>query len=123
MKNYLLKILRWYFSKQALPYWCLMLTDFAIIFISAVVTFWLFEKSQHLFDQRIDVFFTALVYALLSFIGARAFRTYQGVVRYSSFVDLMKVAYANGLTTGGLSDFFGSVADEWCYSHSSTDAD
>ncbi len=98
MKNYLLKILRWYFSKQALPYWCLMLTDFAIIFISAVVTFWLFEKSQHLFDQRIDVFFTALVYALLSFIGARAFRTYQGVVRYSSFVDLMKVAYANGLT-------------------------
>ena len=98
MKNYLLKILRWYFSKQALPYWCLMLTDFAIIFISAVVTFWLFEKSQHLFDQRIDVFFTALVYALLSFIGARAFRTYQGVVRYSSFVDLMKVGYANGLT-------------------------
>ena len=98
MKNYLLKILRWYFSKQALPYWCLMLTDFAIIFISTVATFWLFEKTQHLFDQRIDVFFTALVYALLSFIGARAFRTYQGVVRYSSFVDLMKVAYANGLT-------------------------
>ena len=98
MKNYLLKILRWYFSKQALPYWCLMLTDFAIIFISTIATFWLFEKTQHLFDQRIDVFFTALVYALLSFIGARAFRTYQGVVRYSSFVDLMKVAYANGLT-------------------------
>lgn len=69
MKNYLLKILRWYFSKQALPYWCLMLTDFAIIFISAVVTFWLFEKSQHLFDQRIDVFFTALVYALLPSSG------------------------------------------------------
>ena len=98
MQNYLLKILRWYFSKQALPYWCLMLTDFAIIFISTIATFWLFEKTQHLFDQRIDVFFTALVYALLSFIGARAFRTYQGVVRYSSFVDLMKVAYANGLT-------------------------
>ena len=116
MKNYLLKILRWYFSKQALPYWCLMLTDFAIIFISTIATFWLFEKTQHLFDQRIDVFFTALVYALLSFIGARAFRTYQGVVRYSSFVDLMK-------DTGGLSDSFGSVADEWCYSHSSTDAD
>ena len=98
MNNYLLKILRWYFSKQALPYWCLMLTDFVIIFFSAIGTFWLFEKTQNLFDQRIDVFYTALTYALLSFIGARTFHTYQGVVRYSSFVDLMKVAYANGLT-------------------------
>ena len=98
MNNYLIKILRWYFSKQALPYWCLMLLDFLIVFVSAIGTFWLFEKTQNLFDQRIDVFYTALVYSLLSFIGARAFRTYQGVVRYSSFVDLMKVAYANGLT-------------------------
>jgi len=66
-----------------------------MVFLSSVVSFWAFEKTQLLFDQRFDVFYTALVYAVLSLIGAKVFRTYSGVVRYSSFVDLMKVAYAN----------------------------
>ena len=38
------------------------------------------------------------MYVLLSWVGARIFRTYAGVVRYSSSVDLLKVAYANILT-------------------------
>ena len=48
-----------------------------------------------MFENRFDVLYTALLYAALSIIGARVFHTYSGVVRYSSFVDLMKVAYAN----------------------------
>ena len=44
--------------------------------------------------------YTALFYALLSIIGARAFHTYSGVLRYSSFVDLMQVSYANLLNMG-----------------------
>jgi FlaA1/EpsC-like NDP-sugar epimerase len=60
-----------------------------------MLAFWAFEKTQMLFDLRFDVFYTAVLYVLLSLIGARVFRTYSGVVRYSSFVDLMKVAYAN----------------------------
>ncbi len=89
------KILSWYFSRNSLPYWCLLLSDCLMVFLSSVVSFWAFEKTQLLFDQRFDVFYTALVYAVLSLIGAKVFRTYSGVVRYSSFVDLMKVAYAN----------------------------
>lgn len=38
------------------------------------------------------------MYVAISWLGARLFRTYLGVVRYSSFVDLMKVAYANGIS-------------------------
>ena len=37
-----------------------------------------------------------LLYLLISIITFRLFHTYSGVIRYSSFVDLMKVAYANG---------------------------
>jgi FlaA1/EpsC-like NDP-sugar epimerase len=40
--------------------------------------------------------YSTLLFVLVSWIGARIFRTYLGVVRYSSFVDLLKVAYANG---------------------------
>ena len=95
--NPLRKVLCWYFSKDSLPYWCLLLNDCAIVFGSTIFTFWVFEKTQLLFDQRIDVVWTALFYALLSIIGARAFSTYSGVVRFSSFVDLLHVGYANAL--------------------------
>jgi len=36
-----------------------------------------------------------LVYAFISLIGAKIFHTYSGVVRYSSFVDLLNVGYAS----------------------------
>ncbi len=98
MINYFQKVSRWYFTRQALPYWCLLLIDCGIVFFSLVTTFWLFEKTQHLFDVRFGVIHTALFYSALNIIGARLFRTYQGVVRYSSFVDLLRVAYSNGLT-------------------------
>ena len=90
--NLIKKILSWYFSKDSLPYWCLLLNDCLLVFLSSMLAFWAFEKTQMLFDLRFDVFYTSVLYALLSLIGARVFRTYSGVVRYSSFVDLMKVA-------------------------------
>ena len=89
------RILSWYFSKNSLPYWVLLLNDCLMVFLATVTTFWMFEKTQLLFDQRFDVIYTAVAYALLSIIGARAFRTYSGVLRYSSFVDLLQVGYAN----------------------------
>ena len=36
-----------------------------------------------------------LLYTLLSWIGMRLFSTYTGIIRFSSFVDLRRVAYAN----------------------------
>ena len=51
-----------------------------------------------MFTHRFDVLYTSLFYVVVSWIGARVFRTYSGVVRYSSFVDLQRVAYANMLS-------------------------
>lgn len=51
-----------------------------------------------MFENRFAVLYTSLLYSGLSWIGARVFKTYAGVVRYSSFVDLLKVAYANAIT-------------------------
>ena len=92
------KILSWYFSKNALPYWCVLLVDCVIIFLSGVFTYWLFNKTLVLFDQRFSVVYTLMVYMVLSLIGAKIFSTYSGIVRFSSFDDLLKLAYANGVT-------------------------
>ena len=89
------KILNWYFNKQSLPYWCILLIDCFIVFFSGVLTYWLYNRVLNLFYHRIDIFYTILMYVFISIISARIFSTYSGVVRYSSFVDLLKVAYAN----------------------------
>ena len=88
------KILNWYFKRESLPYWCLLLADTVIVFLSTIFAFWIYAKTQLLYEERIDVVYTALFYALISLIASRIFRTYSGVVRYSSFVDLMRVFYA-----------------------------
>ena len=92
------KLLSWYFSKDALPYWCLFLIDTFIVFISGLFTYWVLEKTLNMFEHRFEVLFTACFYAILSWVGAKLFSTYSNIVRYSSFVDLLHIAYANALS-------------------------
>ena len=92
------RLLSWYFSKNALPYWCVLMLDCIIIFVTGAFTYWLFNKTIVLIDHRFSVIYTLLFYAAISLIGAKIFSTYSGIVRFSSFDDLLKVAYANGLT-------------------------
>ena len=92
------KISTWYFSKNVLPYWVILLADTVIVFASAVFTYWVANRSLITYEHREALFFTAILYALLSWVGARFFRTYSGVLRYSSFVDLMKLTNANIVT-------------------------
>lgn len=92
------KIINWYFRKEALPYWCLFLVDSAMMLFSLLFSYWLFNRTGNLFYHRYAVVYTALFYMVVSWIGAKLFSTYLGVVRYSSFVDLLQVAYANGVS-------------------------
>ena len=85
----------WYFSKKVLPYWAILLVDSLIVFLSCMFIYWVVNKSQVTFDHHIELLAASAFYAVLSWIGARIFRTYSGVLRYSSFVDLLKVSYAN----------------------------
>lgn len=93
--NLINKLLNWYFSKKSLPYWCLFLADSMIVLVSGLLTFWAENKTLEMFNHRFAVLYSVLLYVAISWIGWRLFKTYLGVVRYSSFVDLMKVAYAN----------------------------
>ena len=88
----------WYFSKQVLPYWAILLADTIIVFASAIFTFWVANRTSVTFEHRYAVLYTALFFALLSWAGAKIFKTYAGVLRYSSTVDLLKLAYANGVS-------------------------
>ena len=92
------RTIRWYFTKNALPYWCMLLMDSCIFVASGLLIYWILHRTLGIFENRIEVLYSLLVYMLVSWIGARLFHTYQGVIRYSSFVDLMHLAYANLLS-------------------------
>ena len=98
MKNPFDKILNWYFTKNSLPYWCILLIDCAIIVGSGMLTYWAFNSAVLLFENTLRVLNTLICFVILSVPGFRIFHTYSGFMRYASFVDLMRVAYGNGVS-------------------------
>ena len=92
------KLLNWYFSKESLPYWCLFLVDSIIVLFSGLFVYWANNRTLETFNHRFALLYSALLYVIISWVGSKLFKTYLGVVRYSSFVDLMKVAYANAIS-------------------------
>ena len=95
MKKAVNKILHWYFSRNALPYWCVLLLDMLTMLVAGIFTYWIFIYKRHVTVDVIMLGRTLCMYVLPILVGARMFHTYSGIVRYSSFIDLLHIAYAN----------------------------
>lgn len=91
------KLVNWYFSRNALPYWCILLADCLLCFLSGLITCWLFFRGSQTLANLIPITRTLLLYMVFNIVSFRVFHTYTGILRYSSFVDLRRVAYAMGL--------------------------
>ncbi len=96
--NIIKQVSSWYFSKNVLPYWVVLLADTVIVFASCCFTFWITNNTEIALESKRAFLYSALFYSLISWIGIRVFRTYSGVLRYSSFVDLLKLVYANAIS-------------------------
>lgn len=96
--NFFRKLVNWYFRRNSLPYWSIFILDTMILFASGAISYWIFTDWEDVTQHLGYLLNTLLVYVALSVIGIRFFHTYAGVVRYSSFIDLMRVAYANILS-------------------------
>lgn len=93
MKNFR-KLTDWYFSKKSLPYWCIFWIDCAVIYLSYLFIYQQINSGAQalgIFGQHSAVF---AIFTMFHAIGFRMFHTYDGILRYSSFVDLQKVFYA-----------------------------
>ena len=88
------KILDWYFTKNALPYWEILFVDSLICYLSGVFVFWLYYHGVITLANLGLLSKTILVYMIFNLIGFRVFKTYSGIIRYSSFVDLQRVVFA-----------------------------
>lgn len=85
----------WYFSKKALPYWGLLLLDCSIVLFSGYVVYFLHLDGLSFLGEMWPM--TCRLFFLIPFfiVFFRLFHTYSGIVRFSSFIDLLHLVTAN----------------------------
>lgn len=89
------KLLHWYFSKDALPYWCILTVDCAILLFFFFFGYYCVLGGNGVVNYFWPKFFSLSVCMVFFLIGFKTFHTYSNIVRYSSFIDLYNVALAN----------------------------
>lgn len=88
------KFFNWYFGRGALPYWCIMIFDLMVCFLSGVFIVWLRHPASDVLAAWPQLMHTLGIFAVLNFISFRVFHSYSGILRYSQFIDLMRVTNA-----------------------------
>ncbi len=87
-------IVNWYFNRQVLPFWALILIDTFILLFSFFCVYAFFLGYAGTRQVVWHLLLTYVVLAIPYLIGFRLFHTYRAVVRYSSFIDLVQIGYA-----------------------------
>ncbi|NDV64959.1 nucleoside-diphosphate sugar epimerase/dehydratase [Bacteroides sp. 224] len=80
-----------YISSNVLPIWTILLIDVVIIVFSCLLAFVLRYDFSALFTDGAVVQKTVLWTVAVNLIFFRVFRTYSNVLRFSSFVDIMRI--------------------------------
>lgn len=88
------RISNWYFTKKALPHFCILLIDCAIVAFSGYVGYYIDKGGDIFVDSFWQITFGLMVGLVPFIVAFRLLHTYSGIVRYSSFVDMQRVMMA-----------------------------
>lgn len=88
------RLINWYFSKNSLPYWCIFAMDCLIVFLSYMFVYTKMNSGVEALNVLWQLVTFNCIFVLFHAIGFKIFHTYDGILRYSSFVDLQRVGYA-----------------------------
>ena len=83
-----------YLSAKVLPIWTVLLMDVLIIVVSSLLAYALRYDFRSLFSESSSIDVTIVCTVAVNLIFFRAFRTYSNVLRFSSFVDIMRIFVA-----------------------------
>ena len=88
------KISKWIFSRGALPYWCILVYDSITVVASGYFVYYLQHGFQNLVENISRVSLGIGICFAVYMIAFILFHTFNGVLRFSSFIDLRRVAYS-----------------------------
>ena len=83
-----------YLSAKVLPIWTVLLIDVLIIVVSSLLAYALRYDFRSRFSESSSIDVTIVCTVAVNLIFFRAFRTYSNVLRFSSFVDIMRIFVA-----------------------------
>lgn len=92
------RLLTWYTSRSALPYWLILSADCLTVFLSGVLAYVVDYSASMALSALGPLSLTLAVYLCCYIIGFRLFHTYSGIIRKTSIADLARVWLA--LLTG-----------------------
>lgn len=88
------KLTNWYFSKATLPYWCIMVLDSIAIVVAGMIATYIAGGGELIASHFWNYLLRFICSLPLFVVGMRIFHTYSGIMRYSSFVDLLRISGA-----------------------------
>lgn len=86
--------LKYYLSKAALPYWAILAIDCFAVVLSGFIAFSLHHGIPVTLQMLTPLSATVGICLVCYAFAFRIFHTYNGIIRYSSFTDLLRVAGA-----------------------------
>ena len=89
----------WYFNHRSLPHWTILLLDCCIVLVAYFLTFFFYNRRALDLDG-LSLLKTLAVFLVIHIAFFRIFRTYSGIIRYSSFSDLLRVGISMLLSAG-----------------------
>ena len=92
--NLLQNFSKWCFSKRTLPYWCILAYDSVIVIASGFFVYYLQHGFTNLVENINRVASGMGICLLIYILAFVLFHTFNGVLRFSSFIDLRRVAYS-----------------------------
>ena len=93
------EVVDWYFSKRTFPFWCILLLDTLILLVTSVFIYWCFYRGSALVTNFWPLMRLLALCIVIHLCFFAVFRTYSGIIRYSSFSDLIHIAYAMACST------------------------
>ena len=83
-----------YLSSKVLPIWTILLIDVFIIVIASLLAYALRYDFRSLFLESSSIEKTIIWSVVVNLIFFRVFRTYSNVLRFSSFIDIIRIFVA-----------------------------
>ncbi len=80
-----------YLSAKVLPIWTILLIDVLIIVVSSLLAYALRYDFRSIFLESSTIDKTIVWTVIVNLVFFRVFRTYSNVLRFSSFIDIMRI--------------------------------
>jgi FlaA1/EpsC-like NDP-sugar epimerase len=93
-----LKLWEYLQSLGYLPRWIILLLDIVVVGFTGIVSYYLIYRTGLVYIKQENLSISIPLYLIVSTLSFRAFRTYAGIIRHSSYIDAVKIFFSQFTT-------------------------